>query len=105
MFSGNILKKLKDPKTFNIDPQQIEDKINSKTKAIYVVHYGGQMCDMDPIMAIAKKHNLYVLEDCAHAHLAKYKGRMAGTIGDIGTSSFLSSTSHEYGRRRCCLYR
>ena len=79
-----------DPKTFNIDPKQIENKITDKTKAIYVVHYGGQMCDMDPIMAIAKKHNLYVMEDCAHAHGAKYKGRPAGSIGDIGCFSFHS---------------
>ncbi len=79
-----------DPKTFNIDPKEIEKKITSKTKAIYVVHYAGQMCDMDPIMEIAKKHNLYVMEDCAHAHGAKYKGRMAGSIGDIGCFSFHS---------------
>jgi perosamine synthetase len=79
-----------DPKTFNIDPKQIEAKITPRTKAIYVVHYGGQICDMDPIMAIAKKHNLYVMEDCAHAHGAKYKGRQAGTIGDIGCFSFHS---------------
>lgn len=79
-----------DPKTFDIDPKQIEDKITPRTKAIYVVHYGGQICDMDPIMAIAKKHNLYVLEDCAHAHGAMYKGRQAGTIGDIGCFSFHS---------------
>ncbi len=79
-----------DPKTFNIDPKQIESKITAKTKAIYVVHYGGQMCDMDPIMEIAKKHKLYVLEDCAHAHGAKYKGRQAGSIGDIGCFSFHS---------------
>ena len=79
-----------DPKTFNIDPAQIESKITPRTKAIYVVHYGGQMCDMDPIMAIAKKHNLFVLEDCAHAHGAKYKGRQAGSIGDIGCFSFHS---------------
>ena len=79
-----------DPKTFNIDPAQIENKITPKTKAIYVVHYGGQMCDMDPIMEIARKHKLYVLEDCAHAHGAKYKGRKAGSIGDIGCFSFHS---------------
>jgi perosamine synthetase len=79
-----------DPKTFNIDPGQIESKITPRTKAIYVVHYGGQMCDMDPIMEIAKKHNLYVMEDCAHAHGAKYKGRQAGSIGDIGCFSFHS---------------
>ena len=79
-----------DPKTFNIDPADISKKVTSKTKAIYVVHYGGQMCDMDPIMAIAKKHNLYVLEDCAHAHGAEYKGHKAGSIGDVGVFSFHS---------------
>ena len=79
-----------DPKTFNIDPADIARKVTPKTKAIYVVHYGGQMCDMDPIMAIAKKHNLYVLEDCAHAHGAEYKGKKAGSIGDAGVFSFHS---------------
>ncbi|MHB9035988.1 MAG: DegT/DnrJ/EryC1/StrS family aminotransferase [Armatimonadota bacterium] len=79
-----------DPKTYNIDPKEIEKKITSKTKAIYVVHYGGLMCDMDPIMEIAKKHGLYVLEDCAHAPGAMYKGRKAGSIGDIGCFSFHS---------------
>lgn len=79
-----------DPKTFNIDPKEIEKKITNKTKAISVVHYGGQMCDMDPIMEIAKKHNLLVLEDCAHAPGAEYKGRKAGSIGDFGCFSFHS---------------
>ncbi|MHB9035728.1 MAG: DegT/DnrJ/EryC1/StrS family aminotransferase [Armatimonadota bacterium] len=79
-----------DPRTFNIDAKEIEKKITSKTKAIYVVHYGGLMCDMDPIMEIAKKHGLYVLEDCAHAPGAMYKGRKAGSIGDIGCFSFHS---------------
>lgn len=79
-----------DPRTFNIDPKEIENKITGRTKAIYVVHYGGQMCDMDPIMEIARKHNLLVLEDCAHAHGATYKGRQAGSIGDVGCFSFHS---------------
>ncbi|MFH1612484.1 MAG: DegT/DnrJ/EryC1/StrS family aminotransferase [bacterium] len=79
-----------DPKTYNIDPNKIEAKITPKTKAIYVVHYAGLMCDMDPIMEIARKHNLYVLEDCAHAPGAEYKGRKAGSIGDIGCFSFHS---------------
>jgi len=79
-----------DPRTFNIDPKEIEKKITRRTKAIYVVHYGGLMCDMDPIMALAKKHKLYVLEDCAHAHNAEYKGRKAGSIGDVGVFSFHS---------------
>jgi dTDP-4-amino-4,6-dideoxygalactose transaminase len=79
-----------DPKTFNIEPKEIEKKVTNKTKAIYVVHYGGHMCDMDPIMEIAKKHNLYVLEDCAHTPGAMYKGRRAGSIGDVGCFSFHS---------------
>ena len=79
-----------DPKTFNIDPKDIARKVTPKTKAIYIVHYGGQMCDMDPIMEIAKKHNLYVLEDCAHAPNAEYKGKKAGSVGDIGVFSFHS---------------
>ncbi len=79
-----------DPRTYNIDPKEIEKKITNKIKAIYVVHYGGLMCDMDPIMAIARKHNLYVLEDCAHTPGAAYKGRKAGSIGDIGCFSFHS---------------
>ncbi len=79
-----------DPRTFNIDPKEIEKKITKKTKAIYVVHYGGLMCDMDPIMALAKKHKLYVLEDCAHTPNAEYKGRKAGSIGDVGVFSFHS---------------
>jgi perosamine synthetase len=79
-----------DPRTFNIDPADIARKITRNTKAIYVVHYGGQMCDMDPIMELAKKHNLRVLEDCAHAPAAEYKGRRAGSIGDVGVFSFHS---------------
>lgn len=79
-----------DPKTFNIDPAEIEAKITDRTKAIYVVHYGGLMCDMDPIMEIARKHGLFVLEDCAHTPNASYKGRKAGSIGDIGCFSFHS---------------
>ena len=79
-----------DPRTFNIDPKEIEKKVTNKTKAIFVVHYGGQMCDMDPIMDIAKKHNLIVLEDCAHAPGAEYKGRRAGSFGDFGCFSFHS---------------
>ncbi|MEI6424239.1 MAG: DegT/DnrJ/EryC1/StrS family aminotransferase [Lentisphaerota bacterium] len=79
-----------DPKTFNIDPEEVAKLVTSKTKAIYVVHYAGLMVDMDPIMAIAKKHNLLVLEDCAHAPYAEYKGRKAGSIGDVGVFSFHS---------------
>jgi len=77
-----------DPRTLNIDPAKIEEQITEKTKAIFLVHLGGQMCDMDPIMALAKKYNLKVVEDAAHAPGAEYKGQKAGSIGDIGTFSF-----------------
>ena len=79
-----------DPRTFNLDPEDVERKITKKTKAIYVVHYAGLMVDMDPIMEIARKHGLKVLEDCAHATGSSYKGRMAGSIGDVGAFSFHS---------------
>ena len=79
-----------DPNSLNIDPNTIEPLVNEKTKAIYVVHYGGQTVDMDPVMEIACKYNLRVVEDCAHAPGATYKGRYAGTIGDIGCFSFHS---------------
>ncbi len=80
-----------EPDTLNIDPKKIEAKITKKTKAIMVVHIYGHPVDMDPIMAIAKKHNLYVIEDCAEAHGAEYKGRKVGSIGDIGCFSFYSN--------------
>ena len=73
---------------FNIDPEKIEEKITKKTKAIIAVHIYGHPADMDKIMAIARKHRLYVLEDAAEAHGAEYKGRKAGSIGDIGVFSF-----------------
>ncbi len=79
-----------DPNTLNIDPATIEDKITPRTKAIYLVHLGGLMADMDPIMEIARRHNLFVVEDCAHAPGAEYKGRKAGSVGDIGCFSFHS---------------
>lgn len=72
----------------NIDPSQIEALINEKTKAIVVVHYAGIACDMDPIVAIAKKHNLFVVEDAAQAIDSFYKGRALGTIGHFSTFSF-----------------
>jgi dTDP-4-amino-4,6-dideoxygalactose transaminase len=77
-----------DAKTFNIDPKLIEEKITEKTKAILPVHVFGQCADMDPILEIAKKHNLKVIEDAACAVGNKYKGRFAGTMGDIGCFSF-----------------
>ncbi len=79
-----------DPNSLNIDPATIEPLVNEKTKAIYVVHHGGQAVDMDPVMDIAKKYHLRVVEDCAHAPGATYNGRCVGTIGDVGCFSFHS---------------
>jgi len=79
------------PKTFNIDSSKIEEKITEKTKAILPVHLFGQMADMDEIMDIARKHNLYVVEDAAQAIGATYRVKKAGSIGDIGCLSFFPS--------------
>lgn len=77
-----------DIRTYNIDPDKIEEKITAKTKAIMPVHLYGQPCDMDPIMDIAKKHNLFVIEDCAQAHGATYKGKVIGSFGNAAGFSF-----------------
>ena len=79
------------PDGFNLDLDQVEKKINSKTRAIIAVHLYGQPVDMDRALAIAKKHNLKLIEDCAQAQGAKYKGRNVGTMGDAGTFSFFPS--------------
>ncbi|MCR5822638.1 MAG: DegT/DnrJ/EryC1/StrS family aminotransferase [Bacteroidales bacterium] len=80
-----------DPKTWNIDITKIEAKITSRTKAIIPVHLFGLMCDMDAINAIAKKHNLKVLEDAAEAHGAEYKGRRAGSCSNLAAFSFFAN--------------
>lgn len=77
-----------DIKTFNINPNLIETAITSRTKAIMPVHLYGQPCDMDPIMKIAKKYNLFVVEDCAQSHGATYKGKIVGSFGDAAGFSF-----------------
>lgn len=76
-----------DPKTYNIDPEDAARKISKRTKAIMPVHLFGEPCDMDPIMELSEAHKLIVIEDCAHAHGAEYKGRKVGTIGDMGCFS------------------
>jgi perosamine synthetase len=77
-----------DSQTWNIDPEQITASITPRTKAIFVTHLAGQMCDMDPILDVAREHDLLVVEDCAHAQGARYNEGFAGSFGDIGCFSF-----------------
>ncbi|HBE40846.1 MAG TPA: aminotransferase DegT [Bacteroidales bacterium] len=89
-----------DPDTYNLDATKIEKAITKRTKAIIPVHFAGQACDMDAIMALAKKYDLRVIEDACHGHGAEYKGKKLGSIGDAGCFSFQSSknlTSGEGG--------
>lgn len=77
-----------DADSFTIDPARIEERITSRTVGIIPVHLYGQPADMDAIMAIAQKHKLWVIEDCAQAHMARYKGRLVGSFGDVASYSF-----------------
>ncbi|MEK6794996.1 MAG: DegT/DnrJ/EryC1/StrS family aminotransferase [Spirochaetota bacterium] len=86
-----------DPETWCIDPTRIERAITPRTKAIIPVHLYGNVCDMDAIMEIAAKHKLFVIEDNAEAAFSKYKGRYAGTIGDIGCFSFQATKTITMG--------
>lgn len=85
------------PDTMNIDENMIEAAITEKTKAIVPVHYAGVSCEMDTIMDIAKKHNLYVIEDAAQGILSTYKGNQLGTIGDYGCYSFHETKNYSMG--------
>jgi dTDP-4-amino-4,6-dideoxygalactose transaminase len=77
-----------DISTYNINPALIERSITSKTRAVMVVHLYGKPCDMDPIMEICRQRNLYLIEDCAQAHGAEYKGKKTGSFGDMAAFSF-----------------
>jgi len=79
------------PKTYGLDPEDVERKITDKTKAVLAIHLFGQCCNMDPLIKVCRDHGLYLIEDCSQAHLAEYKGRLAGTMGDIGCFSFQQS--------------
>lgn len=80
-----------EPETWNIDPEKIEAKITAKTRGIIVVHLYGHPVNMDPVLEIAKQHNLFVIEDAAEAHGATYKKKVVGGLGDIGTFSFFGN--------------
>jgi len=77
-----------DPTSYTIDPGKVEEKLSGRTRAIVAVHLYGQAADMDALDRIASKHNLYLIEDCAQAHLAEYKGRPVGGLGDASSFSF-----------------
>jgi dTDP-4-amino-4,6-dideoxygalactose transaminase len=80
-----------DPVTFTLDPAHVEARITARTVGLIPVHLYGQPADMDALMAIARRHHLWVIEDCAQAHLARYRGRLAGTFGQAATYSFYPS--------------
>ena len=93
-----------DPETYLMDVRLVEKKISPRTKLIIPVHLYGQMVDMDLLMALAKKYDIRVIEDCAQAHGAKYKGRTAGTIGDVAAFSFYpTKILGAYGDAGLCL--
>jgi dTDP-4-amino-4,6-dideoxygalactose transaminase len=77
-----------DPGTLNLDPEQVRAKITPRTRALLPVHFAGRPCDMDALAAIAHEHDLVIIEDCAHAIETEYKGRKAGTMGELGCLSF-----------------
>jgi perosamine synthetase len=86
-----------DANTLCIDPGDIEHRISRRTKAIVVVHYAGMPCEMNRIMALARKHGLQVLEDCSHAHGSRYKGREVGTLGHAAAFSMMATKSFAIG--------
>lgn len=93
-----------EPELYTIDPEKVEEKINSKTKAIIPVHLYGQMCNMDRIMEIAAKYNLKVIEDCAQSHFSEFKGKRAGLYGDAATFSFYPGKNlGAYGDAGCII--
>ncbi|MCD6360670.1 MAG: DegT/DnrJ/EryC1/StrS family aminotransferase, partial [Armatimonadetes bacterium] len=89
--------------TFNLAPDDIERKITERTAAIIVVHCFGQPADLDRIMPIARAHGIPVIEDCCQAHLTRYKGRLAGTIGDLAAFSFQDSKHLQCGDGGCTI--
>jgi dTDP-4-amino-4,6-dideoxygalactose transaminase len=91
------------PDTMNIDEKKIEAAITSKTKAIVPVHYAGVSCEMDVIMSLARKHDIYVIEDAAQGVMATYKGNALGTIGHIGCYSFHETKNYTAGGEGGCI--
>ncbi len=86
-----------EPETFNLDPRDVEARITERTAAIIVVHCWGQPADMDAFVEIARRHGLALIEDCSQAHVTRYKGRLVGTIGEIGAFSLQDSKHLQCG--------
>ena len=86
-----------DRNTYNIDPEKIEEKITERTKAVIPVHLHGLACEMDRIMEVARKRNLFIIEDACQAHGAEYRGKKAGSFGDLAAFSLNSSKNHAGG--------
>lgn len=93
----NVLADITSDDDWSMDPADIERRITPKTKAVLIVHYAGFACDMDAICQICKKHNLYLIEDCAHTPGADYKGQALGTFGDISCFSFFTNKNLSVG--------
>jgi len=93
----NVLADITSMEDWTIDPDDIESRITSKTKAVMIVHYAGFACDMDRITALCKKHNLLLIEDCAHSPGADYNGRSLGAFGDIAAFSFYANKNIAIG--------
>ncbi|MCD4823517.1 MAG: DegT/DnrJ/EryC1/StrS family aminotransferase [Phycisphaerae bacterium] len=93
-----------DPRSYNTSAEQIAPLISERTRAIVIAHIAGEPVDMAPIMDLAHKHNLYVVEDCAQSHGAKYKGRLVGTIGDIAAFSTMAGKHHCTGGQGGVVY-
>ena len=92
-----------DPDTFTIDPKAVEAAITPRTKAIIPVHVFCRVCDMDALQAIARKHGLFIIEDCAHQHGSEWKGQKVGTLGHIGSFSFQASKILTTGEGGMCI--
>ena len=90
-----------DPESLNISFDDIKKRITKKTKAIYVIHYAGNSCEIEKISQLAKKNNIFLIEDVAHSFLAKYKNKFLGTIGDIGVFSFHETKNLVGGQAGC----
>ncbi|OHB55632.1 MAG: hypothetical protein A2Y07_09765 [Planctomycetes bacterium GWF2_50_10] len=93
-----------DPRSYNVCADEIRPLINERTRAILVAHIGGEPVDMDPIVSLAREHNLYLVEDCSQSHAAKYKGKMVGTFGDVAAFSTMFGKHHCTGGQGGVVY-